>query len=151
MAVADLSRRIYIDTSVWMALLAQESQASVVKGWMGSELGQMCVSPWTGTELASALAIKQRRGELAQDVMAKLLAQFEAWVTDSLRMLGVDGEDCERAADLCAHAASGLRAGDALHLAVALRHGCSHMASLDTVLVKAASDNGLRPIGFIPD
>ena len=151
MGAAALSRRIYIDTSLWVAMLTSESQAASIKHWIGDEPGQLCVSPWTRTELASALAIKHRRGELTQDYLMKVLVQFDAWVARSLRMLSVESHDCEHAAGLCAPAVSGLRAGDALHLAVALRHRCSHMATLDAVLIKAASNMGLRWIGLNDD
>jgi uncharacterized protein len=39
----------------------------------------------------------------------------------------------------------GLRAGDAVHLAVALHSRCSHLASFDGRMQQAAADLGLSP------
>lgn len=151
MTVIAISRKIYIDTSMWVSLLTSETHAPAIKLWMNDEMGKLCVSAWTRAELASALAIKLRRGEMEQEYLVKILSQYDKWVHGSLSTLSVDSQDCEHAAGLCAQAASGLRAGDALHLAVAVRHRCSHMATFDTILVKAATDMGLRWIGLNND
>ena len=51
--------------------------------------------------------------------------------------------DHQRARELCRHAASKLRAGDALHLASALRLAAKGCATLDDMLASNASAHGL--------
>jgi predicted nucleic acid-binding protein len=51
--------------------------------------------------------------------------------------------DHQRARELVSQANSGLRAGDALHLATALRLGANQLATLDRVLAGNAATQGL--------
>ena len=51
--------------------------------------------------------------------------------------------DHQRTRELCRQAVSVLRAGDALHLAMALRQGASHFATLNQVLAGNAARHGL--------
>ena len=54
----------------------------------------------------------------------------------------------ENAARMTRDVASGLRAGDALHLAVALELGVSGLATAHSVLAANAKRHGLRLNGF---
>ncbi|MFM1811933.1 MAG: hypothetical protein RLZZ336_871 [Cyanobacteriota bacterium] len=50
-----------------------------------------------------------------------------------------------QAAELLQDPGLGLRAGDALHLAVALHSRCTHLASFDGRMQQAAAALGMRP------
>jgi predicted nucleic acid-binding protein len=52
-------------------------------------------------------------------------------------------EDFELAKEYLAHFQSGLRAGDALHLAVARNRGSERIYSLDNTMLKAGRSLGL--------
>ena len=80
MAAVGRHRRIYVDSSVWIALLAQEATADALSQWLENESGVLMTAQWTRTELASAMGIKSRRGELTQDSVHALLNMFEQWV-----------------------------------------------------------------------
>jgi uncharacterized protein len=146
MPAASRLQRIYVDSSVWIAVLAREAPASTLTDWLAEQDGQLLASYWTRTELASALGIKARRGELTQKQMSLLLQEFERWVTGGLQMLAVDGQDFAAAAALCEDVSSGLRAGDALHLSVARRCQASHLLSLDGDMIKSAPALGLAVV-----
>lgn len=137
-------RRVYLDSSVWIALLTQEPTASALSEWLSGEPGQLITAHWTRTELASALSIKVRRGEIKPSVSKGLLQQFDEWVASEVQLLPVDSSDFLQASYMCADAASGLRAGDALHLAIALRCQTSHVASLDQNMLKNARRLGIE-------
>ena len=136
---------IYIDTSVWIAQHTREVGTKAVQHWMAEQdIEAFVCSQWVKTEYASGLSIKFRRGGLsvehftsAHQCFAELCVAGPSWI--SLR-----DEDFLQAARLCSDSASALRAGDALHLAVALRSGCSAFCSLDHVLNKNAAACGLH-------
>jgi hypothetical protein len=60
----------------------------------------------------------------------------------------VERQDFSEAARLCGDPATKMRAGDALHLAVALRCQCEGFLSLDAVLNDNAQRHGLRTISL---
>jgi predicted nucleic acid-binding protein len=67
-------------------------------------------------------------------------------VAADLRLLPVAPANFHRAAELVLDAASGLRAGDALHLACAETAGAKHMATLDDVLSRSAQRLKIKPV-----
>ena len=109
MVTSIASRRIYVDSSVWIALLAHEASAASLTQWLADEVGQLFTALWTRTELASALSIKARRGELNQKQVLQLLQEFEQWVGTGMQMLNIDNRDFAQAAELCANVKSRLR------------------------------------------
>ena len=64
--------------------------------------------------------------------------QFERMCANDLQLLPIESGTFHRAAVLTLDAASGLRAGDALHLAAALDSKVKSIATLDDVLAKNA-------------
>ena len=144
MAQTGRTRRVYVDSSVWIALLAHEPSAADLLTWLQAEQGQLMTAMWTRTELASALSVKVRRGELNAAKFTELLKCFDEWIVSDVQLLPVDNADFQRAANLCADSGSRLRAGDALHLTVAQRCQASHMASLDRDLLGNALKSGLQ-------
>ena len=144
MAAVGRHRRIYVDSSVWIALLAQEATADALSQWLENESGVLMTAQWTRTELASAMGIKSRRGELTQNSVQALLNMFEQWVQGGVQLLSVDSQDFVDAAQWCAQVSSGLRGADALHLAVARRHQVSHLATLDHDMARNATRLGLN-------
>lgn len=135
---------IYVDTSIWIAMHAREARTTDVQNWLESQqLGALCCSEWVKTEYASALSIKRRRGELndadftdAHRAFARLCVAGPTW-------LDVEPPDFLTAAGYCADADSGLRSGDALHLAVAVRTRCEALFSLDNLMNSNARRLGL--------
>ena len=148
MVASARSRRIYIDSSVWIALLAQEASAERLAQWLDDEAGQLFTALWTRTELASALSIKARRGELSQKQVTQLLQEFEQWVTTGVQLLNIDNRDFAQAAALCAKIKANLRSGDALHLTVASRHQITHVATLDQDMSQNALEMGMQVLKY---
>jgi len=148
MAASARSRRIYMDSSVWIALLAQEASAERLTQWLDDEKGQLFTALWTRTELASALSIKARRGEFSHKQVVQLLLEFEQWVATGVQLLNIDNRDFAHAAGLCAKVKAKLRSGDALHLAVALRHQMTHVATLDQDMRQNALEMGLQVLKY---
>jgi predicted nucleic acid-binding protein len=70
-------------------------------------------------------------------------AGFEAMLRDSFAILLPSRQDFDLAKDYLGSFRSGLRAGDALHLAIAANHEVEAVYSLDKTLVKAGQMLGV--------
>ena len=136
----------YVDTSAWIALLAREPAGPKVARWL-ARAGRVATSQWTPVEVASALGIKVRRGDIDADTGRRLVEAFdELHASNGVEALHVAAADFGTAAALCERFASGLRAGDALHLAVAHRCACSSFYTLDRDLYRNAALAGLAAL-----
>lgn len=134
----------YIDTSVWVAALCREPFTPRVQAWLEKQAaGALHVSGWVQAEFASALSLKQRTGQLDAPQAATVMTLFSATIEHACQRVSVEEADFAMAARLAADAASGLRAGDALHLAMAARQGLA-LVTLDSTLAKAALRFGVQ-------
>jgi uncharacterized protein len=141
---AEKSSWVYADTSALVALFAKESTALGIRNWLNDESNVLCAADWCVTEVASALSVKVRSKTLAQEEADLSWAAFEQACQGAIELLPVLAQDFSRAAQLCRVAVSGLRAGDALHLAVALRQNCKQLLSFDRNLNINAQATGLK-------
>ena len=137
---------VYVDTSVLVALFLNELHSVAVADWYAREKSELVAAAWCITEFASALGIKQRTGAIDAQQARSAWAHFERMVAADLRLLPVAPTNFQRAAELVLDTASGLRAGDALHLACAEAAGTKRMASLDEVLSRNAQRLKIKPI-----
>lgn len=129
---------VYLDTSVVVALLVPEPRSADVKAWFTGLQGIPVGSDWLFSEFASAIAIKIRRGELAEANAKLVHKEFDLLSTSGLRLLPVSREAFREAAGLAKQYRHGLRAADALHLATALEVGANSVATLDGVMATNA-------------
>lgn len=138
---------VYLDTSALVALVANEPTAPALKRWLGGQGDRpLCSSDWCVPEVASALAIKVRTGQLEEAQADAAWEAFGAACDGLLTLQPVQAGDYSLAAQMCRVPQSGLRAGDALHLAVALRCECDALLAFDQTLNKNASASGLALI-----
>jgi len=80
-------------------------------------------------------------GQLTEVQAQAAWMQFERVCANDLRLLPVETMSFHKAAVLTMKAATGLRAGDALHLACALEAKATGMVTLDVVLAKNAKSH----------
>lgn len=121
----------YLDTSLILSGLTPEAATQATLDWLDAHReDDLAVSDWTITEVASALAIKRRTGQIEEIDRLAALAEFERAVTASYIVLPVRREQFRAAARLMEMVETGLRAGDALHVAVA-RDAGAILATLD--------------------
>jgi uncharacterized protein len=133
----------YLDTSALVSVLTNEASAPRVNAWLGAQApGSVLISEWTHTEVASALSLKIRTGELSLEARAEATAGFTKLVSASLPTLAVTGEHFVAAAGFVSRYDLGLRGGDALHLAVAREAGLS-LVTLDVRMADAALQLGI--------
>jgi predicted nucleic acid-binding protein len=127
----------YVDTSILVAALTGEPGTAAAQGWLAAQGKRtLAVSDWCLAEFSAALSLKLRRRELNVSLRNESLAKFSALIEESLLVLPVEPLDFRAAAHLADQHATGLRAGDVLHLAVASRHGMT-VHTLDKGMVRA--------------
>lgn len=141
------AQRVYVDTSALVALVTAEPRSAPLREWLRGHVGEALVSAdWCVPEVASALAIKVRTGQLDAALADEAWGEFGAACDGLLDLMPVEPGDFSLAAQMCRGVPSGLRAGDALHLAVAVRSECSAMLCFDTTLTRNAQASGLAVI-----
>ena len=134
---------IYLDTSAAVPLFVPEPSSERVVEWLSSCTAALASSDWILTEFASALSIKVRRGELTQKHARASWDEFEAFSRTGIRLVPVTRAAFIRAAELVRGSRSPLRAGDSLHLAVAVEIGATAMATVDGQLERSATAHGI--------
>jgi len=137
---------VYVDTSVLVALCVNEPKSAVVTRWYAGCTDELASAAWCVTEFASALGIKQRTNQITAEQGAAAWQAFERVCASDLQLLPVDPHTFHRAAVLTLDPATGLRAGDALHVAAALDAKAKSMATLDNVLARNAKLLKIKPV-----
>jgi len=136
---------IYLDTSLMVALLTPEERSAQALDWFAQSREPLISSDWLITETHSALGIKQRHHGLSSSARQAAGQQLERLLQGGVELRLLDRERFRQAAELLQDSALGLRAGDALHLAVALHSRCTRLASFDSRMQQAAAALGMRP------
>ncbi|WEK45356.1 MAG: type II toxin-antitoxin system VapC family toxin [Candidatus Andeanibacterium colombiense] len=133
----------YLDASAVVCALVREPAANRVRAWLGvQDPGALAISPWVATEVASALSMKIRTGDLSLQQRAEALSEWQFFRDESLIELSIERDTFEKAADFVGRAELSLRAGDALHLAICAANACS-LVTLDERMAKAALELGV--------
>jgi predicted nucleic acid-binding protein len=98
---------------------------------------EFAASHWTRVEFFSLIGREVRMGTLDAQAAVRADARFEAMVDESFSILLPTADDFILAKRYLGRFETGLRAGDALHLAVANNHRAAAIYSLDKTLLKA--------------
>ena len=135
---------LYFDTSFLAPLILEEKSSARIERFVaGLPVGELTASHWNRAEFSSLLAREVRMGGLKQGAAREADHRFETMIAESFVVLLPSAADYDLAKRHLAHYASGLRAGDALHLAIASNHGAETVYSLDKGMVKAGRLLGL--------
>src|SRR5665213_1618538 len=115
---------LYLDTSLLVAAFVQELKTAVVQPWLEARTDkELAISDWVITEFSAALSIKTRVGQLRSDLRLNALTTFARSCAESFVILSVSRPQFRIAAQLADQSALGVRAGDALHLALSIENG----------------------------
>jgi uncharacterized protein len=114
---------IYVDTSVVVAALTTESSSVATRDWLAmQEPGILAASQWVNVEFHSAVGIKVRSGKLSAAHAVIVMASFATFMDRHCTSLPIRNEDYSAASRFLTRPELGLRAGDALHVAIANGH-----------------------------
>jgi len=94
------------------------------------------------TEFAAALSVKTRTAAINEPVRMTIAEQFETLRQQALRTVPVLSSHFHLAARFAGRSRLGLRAGDALHVAIAAETGAA-ICTTDRRLATAAADVGV--------
>ena len=138
---------IYLDASVLVSLLVDDANTDAARH-LNRSMPLVAVSQWTLVECSSAFAKLSRMGRLTSQEQAELDEALDRWASRGPRVVPVSPDDFEASRRFVRNSRSGLRASDALHLAVSAREALA-IATFDFVLTRAAEEFGVE-IAEIP-
>ncbi len=129
---------VYLDTSFVAPLVIAENSSDVVDAFVQKvKPGELTTSMWTQVELYSLVSRKVRMGELSDSQAEVVRREFDRVLAESFEMLAPTAADFAAAAKYLESPKTGLRAGDALHLAIAANHRAKRILTLDQGFLEA--------------
>jgi hypothetical protein len=130
---------LYLDTSLLVAALTKEAETPRIQTWLSKQNPEeLAISDWVTTEFSAALSIKLRTKQIGPSDRANSLATFALLTAQSLNVWPVMPRQFRTAAKYADQYSIGLRAGDALHLAISADHGVA-LCTLDRKLAEAGN------------
>jgi hypothetical protein len=134
---------IYIDTSALVPAFIREPKSEAVLAWIETAEEGLVVSEWSITEFSSAAAIKARTGEISTATAKQARTRFLAFAQNHCSIAVPQRKEFRRAAELAGDMNLKLRAGDALHLAIAEASKSQGILCLDEAMNAGATKLGL--------
>ncbi len=134
----------YVDTCLLVSLFFRDSGTDQALHWLeAAETDPIMASHWSLTEFSSAASLKARAKQITPDLRRKAMAKLRRFVAARLTLEPPSAADFERATELLEKYDSGLRAGDALHLAICIRHGAT-LCTADLPFAAAAETHHVQ-------
>lgn len=133
---------IYVDTSALVPVFIREPKSAAVIGWLEASSERLAISEWTLVEFASAAAIKVRTGQATASLAKQATARAHEFARKHCIVAVPGREEFRRAAELAGDGTLKLRAGDALHLAVAASLSARGIFCLDEAMIESARSLG---------
>lgn len=129
---------VYLDTSFVAPLVIAENSSDAIDAFVRKvKPGELTTSMWTQVELAGLLSRKVRMGELSDSQAGAVRREFDRVLGESFEILTLTAADFAAAAKYLEMPKTRLRAGDALHLAIAANHRAMRILTLDQGFLEA--------------
>jgi predicted nucleic acid-binding protein len=141
---------VYLDTSLVVPIFIREPSSEAIIGWLQSSSAPLAMSDWTLVEFASATSIKVRTGQITRNTAKHAITHANAFAQKHCTVATPGRESFQRAAELASESGLNLRAGDALHLAIAASLNATAVVSLDEEMIAAAKVLGMTVVAIQP-
>lgn len=138
---------VYVDTSALVPVFIREAKTDAIHDWLESEAPRLAISEWSLVEFASACAIKTRTGQISGSLAGQAWAALVDFTEDRCLIAHAGRGDFRKAAEMARHGSHNLRAGDALHIAIA-EAIADRLLTLDGAMLEAAKQIDLPTITF---
>ena len=137
---------IYVDTSALVPVFIREPKSDAVVDWIESSGERLAISEWSLVEFASAAAIKVRTGQTEANLAKQAIARVHEFARKHCTVAVPGREEFRRAAELASDNILKLRAGDALHLAIAASLSAQGILCLDDAMIESAKVLGISVV-----
>jgi predicted nucleic acid-binding protein len=135
---------LYFDTSFLAPLLLSEATSERITAVIGTlDREQFSTSHWTRVEFSSLLARAVRMGVVDSRTATQTDTRFEAMLIDAFFVILPAADDFNLAKQYLGRFDTGLRAGEAFHLAIARNHNAQAIYTLDKGFFSAGTKLGL--------
>jgi len=138
---------IYFDASVILTLFLEEPDTPSVDRFIKRNRRPLAVSEFAAAEVASGLSLRIRSGTLTETEARETLRLFDNWRATEAEYIHVRTSDFKEGSDIVRRFDLGLRAPDAIHLAVCRGSGLA-LATRDRRLAEAATTLGVEVVGL---
>ena len=134
---------VYIDTSALVPIFIREPKTEAVLSWLEAAGERVAISEWSLVEFASAAATKVRTGEITATFSRQVGHRLQEFAQQNCILAMPGRDEFRRASELVLDSNLKLRAGDALHVAIAESLGVQAFLSLDEALNASARSVGI--------
>lgn len=136
---------IYLDTSVVVSALVPDAYTDLVRRWLEHQDEPLAISRWVEAEFSSACAKNVRLGAMSRQAQSAARDAFNDLIEGEVDVLSIPEVAFVIASVMADRSDLGLRAPDALHLALA-RVNHVPIATNDRRLVAAAPGFGVTAV-----
>jgi uncharacterized protein len=130
----------YFDASFLIPLVRKEPTSDRVEAQV-HELprGSLVTSNWARVESWSGLGREVRMNRLDMRLFEDCCQKLDRLIVENFRVVAPTEDDFSMAARMLRKPQTGLRAGDALHLAIAQGIGVTQVLTMDRTMISAAA------------
>jgi predicted nucleic acid-binding protein len=139
---------VYVDTSALVPAFIREPKSETLLAWLETSGQRLMVSEWSIAEFSSAAAIKARTGEITPALAKQARIRFLEFAENHCSIAVPERAEFRRAAMLAGDLNRKLRAGDALHLAIAEARKAGGILCLDETMAASAKTMGMHVLSL---
>jgi uncharacterized protein len=132
---------LYFDTSFLVPLILPEKTSEQIEAFFHHLPADqtLVASQWTRVEFASVLSRLVRMGELSKETAGLCNERFSLLLVENFEVVLPEIQDFDLSWRYLTRLDSSLRAGDALHLAIAANMAVDQIITLDEGMIKAGT------------
>jgi uncharacterized protein len=135
---------LYLDASALLPLFIQETRTDEAHEHLRANV--LVVSDFAIVEFSSGVVRRARTGDIKESDATVVFATFDAWIANATWRENLTAGDLVNATALVRRLDLGLRAPDALNIAITQRCG-AHLLTFDAKMARSARALGVNVVG----